>query len=127
MEILGPKNARFWAWSNGPEGGWVKLTLKPGQELIHHGGGPCEEGYHYWAETWRHEGDRVLNTWDSQSRDCDGLYHNGSRRYCLVDLLQAVTIQHFASTSPYHPTPPRPAWEHENRTQRDFEAEKAGY
>ena len=121
------KNARFWVWSSGPEGGWVKITLRPRQELTHHGGGPCEEGYHYWGETWKHEGDRVVNSWGSESSDCDGRLDRGSERFCPIGTLQSVTIQYFNPDSPYYPSPVRPDWKDKGQWQQDHAAEAMGY
>ena len=85
-------NARFWAWSSGPEGGWVKLCLQPGQRLMHVGGGPTEEGYHYFCETWEHVHEGVLNRYVSAARDCDGRFDHGGERFCFLEELAETSL-----------------------------------
>jgi hypothetical protein len=50
-------NARFWTWWNG---GWVKLTLRPGQRLVLHAFRRTDEGYSEQHEEYKHEGSAVL-------------------------------------------------------------------
>ena len=59
VTISAERNARFWVYSGNAEGGWVKLTLKPGQTLTHASGGPCDEGYSYREDSWHHAGDHL--------------------------------------------------------------------
>ena len=48
------RNARFWVYENGTD---VKLTLRPGQALRHHTGGPDEEGWSSTLTTWEFPAD----------------------------------------------------------------------
>lgn len=112
-------NARFWVWVNG---GNVKLTLKPGQRLVHNEGGPDEEGYSYTQEAWKHEGRYVTRCWTMQAKDCDGRIDRFDRsRYKVADMItdyaykESSDIQH------------RPEWENTGGSQRDYSAEAAGY
>lgn len=63
------QNARFWTLCNG---GWVKITLRPGQTLTHFVGGPTDEGWHMDSESWSHDGEYIERVCISDGSDCDG-------------------------------------------------------
>lgn len=132
------RNARFWVWA--AAGGWVKLTLRPGQELEHHSGGPCDEGYSYTREKWTHEGDHVRAKWETNASDCDGRLDQGGASCCPLDQLRARDMhaeeQGRAAYWGDDPTKPEfngnagifaPEWTERRRFQRDHAAEAAGY
>ena len=86
----------------------VKLKLRPGAEpLIHRYGGPHEEGFSYTEDRWwvSEEGKCFFST-TTRSRDCDG----------PMD-----------SWATFSKMPKDDAWEKEDRGQRDYFAEAAGY
>lgn len=111
------KNARFWDFVSD---GWVKITLKPGQQLTHVTGGPDEEGYHYETTIYEHEGDSVVETCLSEARDCDGRFDHSSKHVCPLGEL---------NSKPWDPSPSGycPNWRSAHRSQRDYSAEAAGY
>ena len=77
-------NARFWVWHRG---GWVKLTLRPGQSLTASEGDPTDEGYRREVSTFTHHGDVVGSEWYETGCDCDGRYERGGESFCdLADL-----------------------------------------
>jgi hypothetical protein len=117
------RNARFWVWWNG---GWVKLALEPGQQLTVHYGGRTEEGWSYTTETWTHDGEAVVVEADSEACDCDGRLDRSSIFMCPLDKLQAVSAYEDYKV-PENVGIYKPQWERLSASQRDHEAEKAGY
>lgn len=115
---------RFWEHVNG---GFVKLTLYPGQTLRHSQGGSHDEGWWSRANTWTFDGKEVVNDSLDDGTDCDGRL---SRRYvgaCPVEKLYA-RIQE----PPYAPVVDGkvvglPDWQEVRSGQRDYTAEAAGY
>jgi hypothetical protein len=110
-------NARFWDCVGY---GWVKITLRPGQQLHHSSGGPTDEGYHWVASTWEHDHDQVRMIEASRSRDCDGRLDTYTEHVCPLAELNA---------KPWDPSPSGriPKWRRVNSSQRDYAAEAAGY
>jgi hypothetical protein len=72
------RTARFWVWENG---GWVKLTLKPGEERSRYHSCRTEEGYAADCVTWTSTEEGVLRESATDGRDCDGRYSS-----CRTDL-----------------------------------------
>lgn len=64
-------NARFWTYANGS---LVKLTVRPGQVLHWHEGGPTDEGYHWEGHAIAHTGHKLIEEVTIRSRDCDGRF-----------------------------------------------------
>lgn len=125
MKIHGTPNARFWDYVGG---GWVKITLRPGEELIRDTGGPCDEGYSYKREGWTHERDHVAYRWASDSRDCDGRYQDDGKLCCpLADLRARDALDPELPDATTGPWRWLPVWGRARRSQRDFTAEAAGY
>lgn len=113
--------ARFWVWVNS---GWVKVSLLPGEQRVHHTGGPDEEGWHYASTCWTHLGDRVQREESWCSRDCDGEMRGGSTYFSKLDRLEVEP----ADRESEERTPRLlPAWVEEDSYQRDLQAEAAGY
>lgn len=123
-------NARFWIYHNES---WVKITLRPGQVLQLHGGGPDDEGYSYWGDTYEFDGNVVTIEHDANSRDCDGRLDTHEEWHVAAadlpipgdrDVLVPVD-EHYPGYGykPLHPVP----WVRGNAFQRDYEAERAGY
>jgi hypothetical protein len=123
MRLLRQPNARFWIWWNQS---WVKLTLKPGQEVTLLSGGPTDEGYSHSAETYVHEGDRVACSVANESRDCDGpgsYYWSGA---CLLSNLAARPMWE-VHACPENNGIRAPEWERLDSCRRDEFAEAMGY
>ena len=129
------RNARFWVWSL--NGGWVKLTLLPGQSLTHWTGGDTDEGYSYSAETYTHDDDRVICTQTTDSRDCDGRLDSARESACLLSELRARDMgdvdecgqwqaDEFVAC-PENSGIFAPRWHKVSACQRDYAAEAAGY
>lgn len=111
------QNARFWDYVNDS---WVKITLRPGQQLHHSYGGPTEEGYRWGTTSWEHEGDRVVEIDDIQSRDCDGRMDTHGEYACPLEELNG-------RPSEFSPVGRVPNWKRVSSRQRDYSAEAAGY
>lgn len=104
------------------DGGWVRLTLRPGESLNHYSAAPHEEGYSYHDETWRHAGDRIDGESVCGGSDCDGPISHHWAGYCPIERLAA----HRPDILPPD-VPGTPDWETADRWQRDVYAEAAGY
>ena len=107
--------ARFWVfWV----GGWVRLTLKPGEQLSATRGGETDEGYsHSWL-VWSSDGKTVEKQHEWESRDCDGRMSGFVEATCNVDRLQARKHSDGLDI---------PDWQEQDSGQRDYAAEAAGY
>ena len=79
-------NAHFWV---DYRGSWVKLTLKPEQQLAVGYSEPDEEGYSFQRSVYTHEGHRVVEAWSNGGRDCDGTITHSGVCWCSLDELQA--------------------------------------
>lgn len=112
-------NVRFWVWLND---GWVKLTLRPGQELNWAHGGPHEEGWSYTGEVWHYDEEEgcVFSSVATNACDCDGRldsYWQGVSREYDDEFEDPDT------GVPYR----RLRFEKVSSGQRDYAAEAAGY
>lgn len=104
-------NLRFWVWN----GGWVKLTLRPRQQLSHHRSYDNGEGWSHDWQRWSHDDERLLQEYGSSGSDCDGRHSSHGESF--------VEIAHVSA-------PPEPTaldWQHGKSGQRDYTAEAAGY
>ena len=110
-------NARFWIWHND---GWVKLTLKPNQQLRFSCGGPTEEGYHIEYHSYKNSlnNRQVISHYDSYARDCDGPHEHHSVASCSYELLHEVVSDDGTE---------RPEWQRMQSWHRDTYAERMGY
>ena len=63
------KNARFWV---DHKGSFVKLTIKPGEEINTIEGGLTDEGFDYTNTTYRYEDGLVFCSQVRDAKDCDG-------------------------------------------------------
>jgi hypothetical protein len=110
-----PRNARFWSWQ---DGGWVKLTLRPGESLSHHTYRVTDEGYSARSSTWTHTGGCVELACEDSGRDCDGTVESWREMACpLADLGARFG----------HDGTPIPEWQETSARQRDHSAEAMGY
>lgn len=115
-----PPNARFWVYERG---GWVKITLRPGQSLSVCTGGDADEGYHWEAVRWLHEGTHVTCEYTTWGRDCDGRHEYHSVRACKLGELKGMDHEDPESGERLA----LPVWERADESQRDYSAEAAGY
>jgi hypothetical protein len=89
--------ARFLAWDATIEGFRLVVLTTEYPEFEHSGGGPCDEGAHYWHIIYGlgtdHAGTpvvcRVSSRW---GRDCDGRHSAEDREYCPVSDLAAYPV-----------------------------------
>ena len=118
-------NARFWTYVNG---GWVKLTLEPGQFFEWHEGGPTDEGWDWTTHTWQSIGEYVSHITARNACDCDGRME-WANRYRAHVLALRNHLPYTPALFPLGDNKPLlvPRWETISRSQRDHEAEKAGY
>lgn len=109
--------ARFWVFENG---GWIKLSIKPGDGLCWHWSARHEEGWSAAEHCWRIEGNRVVEEWSTDGRDCDGRLGSSGVRTCRLDELALIPIEE-------QPAIRRPAWERGRTVINDHSARAAGY
>lgn len=72
MSNFNPRhNVRFWKWVHN---GWVKITLRPDQELHWEIGWRTDEGWHWEGHTWTYDASRgvVCASMATEACDCDG-------------------------------------------------------
>jgi len=126
------KTARFWVWH---KESYVRLALKDGQDLSTHDGGPCDEGYSCESTKWSRDGNTITQEYAEWGRDCDGRHEYHSTRYADIHELE-VNAQYATigdEDSFDEPEDTRriicrtPNWTREERSQRDYTAESAGY
>lgn len=109
-------NARFWVYVND---GMVKITLRPRQGLSWYHWWRHDEGWSSETESWYHDGAGVLHVTDTDGRDCDGRMSTEYRSRCRLSMLGARRIPECSE--------PLPEWERVSSSQRDYQAEAAGY
>lgn len=110
------KNARFWTVAHGSP---VKLTLRPGQELVHIDFNYHDEGWTREVDQWVHCGDEIQMFITVEGRDCDGRSEWSADLACQMDKL--ADNLHECSGIRY------PAFERIRSSQRDHSAEAMGY
>ena len=118
------RNARFWTMT--PSADWVKITLRPGQPLKHHRGGPTEEGWHRQDTTFWLEDGFVHCATATDGTDCDGRLQTFCEVACHIDRL-ACRTPHESSVGELPPGTLLPDWQKVDESQRDFAAEAMGY
>ena len=123
------KNARFWVYINE---GLAKLTLKPGQSLSWSYGGPTDEGWSFYAETWEYDDDEeiIKHSIVSEGCDCDGRHGDYRDFECrLVDLhvFQATLWDDAIQSCVEIPGVRLPKWEKAGSSAYDQYAELSGY
>jgi hypothetical protein len=108
-------NARFWAYVND---GQVKITLRPMQTASWSKRWAHEEGWSAEGETWTHWRDHIERTVWTDGRDCDGRMSTETVLRC--DLAHLMDDER-PDREPY------PDWQRIESSQRDYQAEAAGY
>jgi hypothetical protein len=107
----------FWTYVNGAHAG---VYMEPGDVVSFTFGGPHEEGFSRTTMTFKHDGEFIVCSDETDSRDCDGPLSTWDESEARIDALDA--------REPVQDELPRtPAWEIRNRGQRDAFAEAAGY
>jgi hypothetical protein len=109
-------NARFWHYVNG---GLVKITIKPGQELSHSTSEQHDEGYSFQAASWRYDGAHVQRECTGGGKDCDGFISYSYDAICSVDKLHTDWNKY---SEVYYPT-----WQNTDARQYDQYAEMMNY
>jgi hypothetical protein len=113
----GIPNARFWNYT--PVTGWVKFTLKHGQNMSIAYGGRTDEGYDRAIESFAYLGCYLYLDIHRDGVDCDG------RTSSLTNLSAKVDqLKEFWNTDENCGTP---EWRIISDRARDYAAEKAGY
>lgn len=108
--------ARFWTLVNGSP---VKLTLAPDQTLQHTSGGATDEGYSWECAAWSFDGQTITHSYHQKACDCDGPIEHWSAMHC--ELAKLHTGFDEGAGIRY------PSWEQGEHSQRDHNAERAGY
>jgi len=91
---------------------FLQVTNNPNKIVILEGGGPTDEGYHWWREQYLLEDGKIFYWRDSESRDCDGPMSRHGEYWSEIPTKK----QDF-----------KPEWEELSLEQRDIFAEKMGY
>lgn len=118
-------NARFWFhW----DGDFVKLTLKPGDEVELYESHSHEEGWSSRHEYISYEDGVVTRTSTSDGRDCDGRLTQTTVSECSVEKLNSRD-PYDANDPTYCPEPGAkfPDWDRVRARQHDYSAEAMGY
>ena len=114
-------NIRFWEFVRDD---WVKITLKPGQHLHHftcyHNGEGWSREDHEWQ--YNIEDGQLLNIEATDGWDCDGRMSTYQEHVAEINANGLVT-------KPWAPSPNglAPVWRKAGSSQRDYQAEAAGY
>lgn len=118
------KNARFWIWLND---GLVKLTLKPGQELVWFKSWRHDEGWSSEIHQWTYDefDGVVVEDYGTDGVDCDGRLSTSSSYEVPVDRLAETEM--YVAEGTYGPMPAQPDWCRKGSFQRDYSAEAMGY
>lgn len=117
-------NARFWIWYGES---FVKLTLKPGQSLMLTAGATTDEGGYYSETIYSHDGDCVTRASFQSSTDCDGRLDCEATDSAALDELSGWETCGDMSETVHGPCMCVPHWSHGRASQRDYNAEAAGY
>ncbi len=115
--------ARWWMWWNE---GWVRLSLRPGQELRFGLWVSTDEGFaaEYWH--YEHDGDQLVAHVVDDGRDCDGRLTRCNTYHCpLTDLQRNPAFDRPDSAE--NDGIYLPDWRRGDSSQCDEYAEAAGY
>lgn len=115
--------ARFWVWVNG---GWVRLSLLPGECLSWRSFRYTDEGWSEVFNTWHHHFRAVRWEWSESALDCDGRIDRGGEMVCPIGQLSDRDVYSLCDADENRGIL-APEWEPVERYQRDHAAEAAGY
>jgi len=101
----------------------ITVVLTPGEEKCFSGGGPDEEGFHFWTERLTYDADEgaVYRVEFSDGTDCDGRLTRTHKTRCLVSELATYPCKVDGKEYKF------PNWEHVTSGQRDYAAEAMNY
>ena len=116
------KNVRFWTLIHGCP---VKLTLSIEQSISWGCVEPTEEGWSSEYGQWYFDGEYVYREWFTDGRDCDGRLSTYQHQLCEPSKLKAWKDPGNACGQPFGVD--FPYWEDIDNSQRDYQAEAAGY
>ena len=118
------KRLRFWIyWQESI----VRLTIREGQTIELHSGGPTDEGYSHHYESYTLEDGVLSRLCGSDCRDCDGRMVHSQRDYWLPEF-GTVPCNSWNNGEMTELPERRPNWQEESAPwQRDYAAEAAGY
>ena len=119
-----PAAARFWTYHRG---GYVRLSLRPGEQLRHETGGPTDEGYHGEASIYTHAGDDIALDWATWGRDCDGRTESYGASFAPLATLTARDAFDLTNGASEARGIRLPVWNRGRTRNRDHAAEAAGY
>ena len=114
-------------------GEYETISIELGSEHSAEGGGPDDEGYHYWSHTTRHRPAehglpaRIEYEWGSDGCDCDGRISSGGEKWVRLRLVHTEQDQGVRIWMPECDAEGIPVWHDEHSEQRDYAAEAAGY
>lgn len=120
-------NVRFWSWENG---GWVRITLKPGQTLSYSDGRLTDEGHSWYQCEWEYDADEMVVICRSScgGSDCDGPHEYHYTSWCPVVDMEGQPPEDADPEWQKEAIPvPRPLWRKGFASQRDIYAEMMGY
>ena len=118
-----PTSASFYYYDVSLPDAPVLLHLRAGgAPVTFSGGGPNEEGYQYWTDTFELVDGVVVSESTTQGRDCDGRLDTHMRCVCPVRDLASGTEEQLAYGTIHYP-----CWQLAERGQRDYTAEAAGF
>ena len=111
------KTARFWTMANGSA---VRIKIRKDQELSYSHGGQTDEGFSYTGLCWQFDGEEVTISVVTNAYDCDGpISHFSTSRCPVADLTAGYNDP--GDDILY------PKWRQVSSSQRDYNAEAAGY
>ena len=124
------RSVRFWIHCPGNcDGGFIRLTLRPGQSLTWCRYRTTDEGWSLEMTTWTHDEREglVIQNHATDGVDCDGRLYRASTWVCPIADLAAEQPNDYCLDNYNCLGIMLPAWVEENAWQRDYEAEKVGY
>lgn len=116
-------NARIWILWNSD---WVKVTLKPGDELHCGHSASHEEGFSAQYLSLSFDGFEVTREDHSRGRDCDGYTEDTSNSYAKLAQLKTGWLCLGDDMKPI-PGMRQPDWQRGESSRYDQFAEAAGY
>jgi hypothetical protein len=97
--------------------GEVTMRIREGEAFHYHHGQRTEEGWESLSITWRNVAGRLVREYVRRAQDCDGRMDWYGEDIASAAFSGDLLLNH----SGY------PRWEEIDSSQRDYEAEKAGY
>lgn len=122
-----PQNVRFWvSYRNS----FVKLTLRPDEQITTYTGSPTDEGYWYERDTYTYitEDSEIQRSSEYGGRDCDGtLVHYGEDTCEIGNLEFHKTYRSLREPKKYPNDPLTPQWMRKSAHVYDQYAQAMNY